>query len=99
MSFETLQTLNTIDGSITYRDQGEGHTWVFLHGLAGNSKSWVNQFQTFSTSRRIIAWDAPGFGGSSPVKPDIKIFANVLLQLIEKLDLSSISLIGHSMGG
>ena len=84
---------------ITYRDEGVGAPLILLHGLAGNSKSWRHQFLEFSQTNRIIAWDAPGYGGSSILPPDLEIFGDTLKTFLVQLGLNKIILVGHSMGG
>ncbi len=85
--------------NITYREQGAGPAMLFLHGLAGNSRSWQKQFETFSKTHRVIAWDAPGFGGSDGVGADVDIFAHTLLGLLDQIGVENLNLTGHSMGG
>ena len=59
-----LKYLSYRQGQIAYRETGTGQTLFFLHGMNGNSKSWENLFYSLSSSFRVIAWDAPSFGGS-----------------------------------
>jgi pimeloyl-ACP methyl ester carboxylesterase len=86
-------------GALSYRTAGQGPAVVFLHGLAGNSLSWVRQFQALSARYRIVAWDAPGFGLSETVEPDVEVFADVLCELLDHLGCSPAAVVGHSMGG
>jgi len=93
------QTANLDGLQITYREQGDGPAMVFLHGLAGNARSWQRQFDEFANSHRVIAWDAPGFGGSDCVAADVETFAHTLKALLDHLALDQVLLTGHSMGG
>jgi pimeloyl-ACP methyl ester carboxylesterase len=86
-------------GVLSFRAIGQGPAVVFLHGLAGNSLSWVRQFPALSARYRVVAWDAPGFGGSDTVAPDVEAFAEALGGLLDHLDCGSAALVGHSMGG
>ena len=99
MAIPAQQTADLDGVHITYREQGHGTPMMFLHGLAGNSRSWVNQFDAFSKNHRVIAWDAPGFGGSDCVGADVDHFTDTLNQLSEYLEIDTMFLIGHSMGG
>jgi len=85
-------------GALSYRDAGQGPVIVFLHGLAGSSRSWVRQFP-LAARYRVIAWDAPGFGLSNSVEPDVSVFADVLNELLEYLGCGPAAVVGHSMGG
>ena len=94
-----LKYLSYRQGQIAYRETGTGQTLFFLHGMNGNSKSWENLFYSLSSSFRIIAWDAPSFGGSDVFGDNIEEYKNAAKVLIETLKLKKIILIGHSMGG
>ena len=93
------QTANLTHGPLTYRAVGTGPAVVFMHGLLGNSRSWVKQFAPFSRTHRVIAWDAPGFGGSAVVEPSVDVFADTLGALLDALECPSAVFVGHSMGG
>ena len=101
LQFKTpeLKYLSYMQGQIAYRETGTGQTLFFLHGMNGNSKSWENLFYSLSSSFRIIAWDAPSFGGSDVFGDNIEEYKNAAKVLIETLKLKKIILIGHSMGG
>jgi pimeloyl-ACP methyl ester carboxylesterase len=94
-----LKYLSFRQGQIAYRETGTGQTLFFLHGMNGNSKSWENLFYSLSSSFRVIAWDAPSFGGSDVFGDNIEEYKNAAKALIETLKLKKIILIGHSMGG
>jgi pimeloyl-ACP methyl ester carboxylesterase len=94
-----LKYLSYRQGQIAYRETGTGQTLFFLHGMNGNSKSWENLFYSLSSSFRVIAWDAPSFGGSDVFGDNIEEYKNAAKALIETLKLKNIILIGHSMGG
>lgn len=70
-----------------------------MHGLAGSSQTWVRQLAALSARYRLIAWDAPGFGLSDAVEPDVDAFAGALDELLDRLDCGRVALVGHSMGG
>ena len=101
LQFKTpeLKYLSYRQGQIAYRETGTGQTLFFLHGMNGNSKSWENLFYSLSSSFRVVAWDAPSFGGSDVFGNNIEVYKNAAKALIETLKLKKIILIGHSMGG
>ena len=101
LQFKTpeLKYLSYRQGQIAYRETGTGQTLFFLHGMNGNSKSWENLFYSLSSSFRVVAWDAPSFGGSDVFGDNIEEYKNAAKVLIETLKLKKIILIGHSMGG
>jgi pimeloyl-ACP methyl ester carboxylesterase len=81
---------------------GAGGTAVFLlHGVGGGKQAWpLNMPALAEAGYRVIAWDAPGYGGSPPVEPyDVKHVAAALRQLVEHVGARRNILLGHSMGG
>jgi non-heme chloroperoxidase len=95
--------LTTSDGTqIYYKDWGVGPPVVFSHGWPVNSDSWEAQM-VFLTSRgfRCIAHDRRGHGRSSQSwnGNNLDTYANDLSELIEKLDLKNVVLVGFSVGG
>lgn len=90
----------TIDGrTVSYRTTGSGRPVLFLHGLLGNADSWAWQLHDLAERHTVVAWDAPGYGESSPAEPDLDAFATRLGDFIDALALESLVLVGHSMGG
>ena len=86
-------------GNLSYRACGNGEPVVFLHGLLGSSKSWPFQFEHFGRTRRVIAWDAPGFGQSDMVAVSIDAFVDALREFLGFIGEPKVALVGHSMGG
>jgi len=93
------QSINTPAGKLSFRVAGNGPNIVFLHGILGNSKAWAFQFAALSKHYRVISWDAPGYGASSPLAADIDIYVQQLDQLVSQVATGPINLVGHSMGG
>lgn len=86
-------------GTISYREAGKGEALVFLHGINIHSAIWMNQIDYFSSRYRVIAWDAPSYGGSSPRKARIENYAEAFKELMDALGIDEAILVGHSMGG
>ncbi len=87
---------------VHYEIAGSGFPIVLLHGIGSNSRSWRRQIAAFSARYRVIAWDAPGFGKSEDLpeqEPSIRAFADRLKTLLDRLDVESAVIIGHSLGG
>lgn len=87
---------------IYYKDWGTGKPVLFSHGWPLNADAWEHQmFFLGSNGYRCIAHDRRGHGRSS--QPwngnNMDTFADDLSELIEKLDLKEVTLVGHSMGG
>jgi pimeloyl-ACP methyl ester carboxylesterase len=74
---------------------------VLLHGIGSGAASWVQQFEVLGASRRVLAWDAPGYGASTPVaaqSPVAADYAAVLNDWLGVLGIERCVLVGHSLG-
>lgn len=88
----------TSDGSLAYRDSGEGPPLVLLHAGFFDHSMWDAQTGAFAPRYRVIAPDARGHGASSnatrPFRP-----ADDLAALLRRLEVGPAVLVGVSMGG
>lgn len=85
---------------IAYRRNGSGPALILLHGAVSDSRVWRVELESFADAFTVVAWDAPGCGGSSdaPEGFTMRDYADRLLSLIEHLDLGPAHLLGHSWG-
>ena len=93
--------LSAGDVTVSYREAGSGTPLVLLHGIGSNAGSWRDQLDGLADLRRVIAWDAPGYGGSTPLAaqwPAAADYAGRLHLLLEGLEFTTVDLIGHSLG-
>ncbi len=88
-------------GGISYLEAGTAAIpVVFLHGIGGGSRMFRAQLDHFGANYRAIAWDMPGYGGSTPLPlVTIDALAAALGGFIDELGLDRPVLVGHSMGG
>jgi len=98
-----MSSFTTQDGTeIYYKDWGTGRPVLFSHGWPLNSDAWEGQMVYLAANGyRCIAHDRRGHGRSSqPYNGnEMDTYADDLAALIETLDLTGISLVGHSTGG
>ena len=92
---------NSTPIEIYYEDHGSGSPVVLIHGWPLNGDAWEKQTAALlAAGHRVITYDRRGFGRSS--KPAIgynyDTFATDLDALLSALDLTDVSLVGHSMG-
>jgi pimeloyl-ACP methyl ester carboxylesterase len=100
--YEVKHTLIHADISIAYMDEGKGdQTLLFIHGLANYGPVWKHQIEGLKGHCRCIAIDLPGNGLSSKGDYPYSMFfyAECVVKFIEALQLKSVTLCGHSMGG
>jgi pimeloyl-ACP methyl ester carboxylesterase len=78
--------------------------YVLLHGIGSGAASWQNQLNAVQqkTDTCALAWNAPGYGRSTPLvnaKPTSADYASVLWHWLEALNIKApLVLVGHSLG-
>lgn len=99
MTLKTQQ-LSKPFGILCYRESGQGEPLVLLHGVGMQSATWTPQIDYFSQTKRVIALDMPGHGGSSRLPEDSSLgdFVDWLQAALDALELDKVNLAGHSMG-
>ncbi|MBA2529491.1 MAG: alpha/beta hydrolase [Euzebyales bacterium] len=86
---------------IAYRQAGEGPALVLLHGAFSDSRAWRGQLDALCDEFRVVAWDAPGCGGSSdpPESFGMPGYADCLAGFLDALGLERPHVLGLSFGG
>ncbi len=84
-----------------YLDSGDGPAVLFIHGLASSSRSWGHLVDTLNTDHRILAPDLHGHGLSSKSMGDYSLSAHAatMRDLLDRLGIDRVTLVGHSLGG
>lgn len=93
-------------GRIGWRETGSAHAGlpalVLLHGIGSGAASWQAQLDGFSKrGRRVLAWDAPGYGESAGLPGDRPLgadYAQALSQWLAAAGVDELVLVGHSLG-
>ena len=99
---KTKSTATNNSVNIFYQEYGTGKPVIFIHGWPLNHEMWEYQLAELPKHNlRCIAYDRRGFGKSD--RPwesyDYDTLADDLNELITQLNLSSVVLVGFSMGG
>ena len=86
---------------LAYIDRGAGKPVVFIHGWSLGAAIWNLQTEWLAArGLRVVAYDRRGHAGSD--KPadgyDFDSLAADLAAVLDQLDLSDVTLVGHSMG-
>ena len=86
---------------IYYQIKGQGKPIVFIHGFSEDHDSFRIQQRILSKKYKIVTYDLRGHGTSDRVDFGLSLerFALDLKELIDKLDLKDVVLVGWSMGG
>ncbi len=87
-------------GEINVIEAGEGHPVVLLHGVTLRATVWHHQFE-LADRYRIFAVDLRAHGDSvaGTDGPTLPANARDLVTILEHFDLTSATIVGHSMGG
>ncbi len=100
----TTTRLRARDGaaiSATRHHGGADGTLVFVHGLACSQAFWRAQAEAFARTHDVITFDLAGHGESGGARDDVSIadFARDAHAVLDHFDVTSATLVGHSMGG
>ena len=79
-----------------------GSTFLLVHGYGGSSYTWRHWRGPLAARGRVLQVDLKGFGRAP--KPDdgryrVADLAELVVELVRRLDLSQLTLVGHSLGG
>lgn len=88
--------------TIAYADEGSGdEVIIFIHGLGSYSPAWKKNVSELKNKFRCIAVDLPGYGKSSKEvhSGTMEFYADEIAEMMDKLNIKSANIAGHSMGG
>ena len=90
----------TNEGTV-YQRKGSGPTVVLVHGLGLNQAMWQWLFPALTEHFDVISYDLWGHGESSnpPSTPNLRLFSEQLLRLINEEDITVTTVVGFSIGG
>lgn len=104
-AFPLLQS-ETPAGRISYRRAAptpapQNRALVLLHGIGSASASWLHQLQRLGGRQLVLAWNAPGYGGSSDLPMEVPVagdYARRLWAWLDVLGVGQVDMVGHSLG-
>ena len=89
-------------GTVRYRERGEGEPIVFVHGLIVNGDLWRKVVPKLADSHRCITPDWPLGSHSTPLRPDADLsptgLARLIADFLEALNLENVTLVGNDTG-
>ncbi|UOQ94205.1 alpha/beta fold hydrolase [Halobacillus shinanisalinarum] len=81
-------------------DDGKGIPLLMFHGFTGSGRTFTKINQLFTSSIRTICIDLPGHGKTGSIgEITMEQFASDLTEILDELNLSSVQVLGYSMGG
>ncbi|WP_327838303.1 alpha/beta hydrolase [Bacillus salipaludis] len=98
MEAKSIQLKN---GTMDYFDKGKGMPIILLHGFCGSSRYWEKVIPSLAEKYRVIAPDLPGHGDTTIFKENdsIEVFADVIKEFLDELNVDKVTMFGHSLGG
>jgi pimeloyl-ACP methyl ester carboxylesterase len=86
--------------TVAYRQTGQGPPLVLLHGAYEDGRIWRRQLDGLSDAFTVIAWDAPGCGGSDdpPETFTASDYGDCVAGFLEALELAAPHVLGLSWG-
>ena len=90
-------------GVIRYREEGDGPTLLFVHGIFANGTLWRDVVSRLSGRFRCVVPDLPLGGHSIPMYSGTDLgprgIARIVTDFMEALDLHDVTLVGNDTGG
>ena len=91
-------------GTVEYEDTGgEGPVIVLLHGIGMDASLWRGVVADLRPDHRCVVPSLPLGGHRRPMRPEadlsILAMARLVAELLEKLDLREVTLVGNDWGG
>jgi len=86
---------------LAYRRAGEGPVLLLLHGIAGDSKTWIPAMQLLRRDYLVLAPDFLGHGKSAKPLGDYSLgnHASAMRDFLHVLGVERATVIGRSFGG
>lgn len=83
------------------RQAGRGPALLFIHGIGDSSATWLDVLPALTADFTVIAPDLLGHGHSDRPRADYSVpaYANGMRDLLTVLDVDSVTVVGHSLGG
>ena len=100
---DSLKTIEINGEILHYTEKGEGETLVFLHGSISDYRVWQGYFKPYSKDYRTVVYSRRYAWPNRQVYDSladysVQIHADDLYQLIQKMELGKVHLVGHSYG-
>ena len=97
----TPRTVTIHGHELSYLDSGTGSVVLFIHGILGSQRQWTHLIDRMHDDHRVIVPDLFGHGESDKPVGDYSLGAHAatLRDLLDRLGIERVTLVGHSLGG
>lgn len=97
---EATHSITVGHHQLYYRTVGQGSPLVLIHGFGVSGYIWQLMLPYLAQRHQVFIIDLPGYGKSTFTPPwRLREMAPLLITWLRELNLSSVALMGHSMGG
>ena len=97
------EELQLPQGTIRYRDIGEGEPIVFVHGYLVDGRLWTETAEQLATSHRCLVPDWPLGAHASAMNEDADLtppgIARIISDFLDALDLRGVTIVANDSGG
>ncbi len=98
-----MKSIELPQGTVRYRESGEGEPIVFVHGLLVNGSLWRKVTPALEGDFRCVVPDWPLGSHSPAMRPDADLSPLGLAKLVDdfcaEIELSDVTLVGNDTGG
>lgn len=97
----TPRTVTLHGHELSYLDSGTGPVVLFIHGILGSHRNWAHLIDRIDDNHRVIVPDLFGHGESAKPVGDYSLGAHAatMRDLLDRLGIERVTLVGHSLGG
>ena len=97
----TRRTATVHGHELSFLDGGSGPVVLFIHGILGSQGQWAHLVDRLHDEHRVIVPDLFGHGDSAKPVGDYSLGAHAatMRDLLDRLDIDRVTLVGHSLGG
>ncbi|KQT89582.1 hydrolase [Marmoricola sp. Leaf446] len=97
----TPSTVRLHGHDLSYVDSGTGPVVLFIHGILGSQRQWEHLVDRMDDDHRVLLPDLFGHGDSAKPSGDYSLssHAATLRDLLDRLGVDRVTLVGHSLGG
>lgn len=103
VSFDVPKAIEVNGEKLHYIEAGQGEPLIFIHGTVGDYRAWISRMAPYSKDYHVIAYSRRYAWPNKQVFDknadySVRIHADDLYALIQKLGFEKVNLLGHSYG-